>query len=316
MDTREVILEKNETTTSDNKISQNTLNPNVYPIDVFMKYRDANIGAHPNFYKYYSESVNKFKRQDFLDRPELRTKLNFIILKKHISNEDDILYKLLMKTLNKVNNKMLTQDLKSDQKSNFKENSLQHTIEVLTTTKYTKVEHFQKLAEMLVDKSLSEQNFCSIYAIICYELSKYYIITGASNKVHFRSILLNICQTNFETFLNKCDTVDRSKLIGIAKFLGELYNKGLLPSPIIKGCFDRMIVIIDKVQNICECISELVMITYKKLYEEFKETGLATPKYFKTCLHTQIDNNKLPLKCKFALQAALEKIEQIEKKLK
>jgi hypothetical protein len=35
--------------------------------------------------------------------------------------------------------------------------------------------------------------------------------------------------------------------------------------------------------------------------------------YFKTCLHTQIDKNKLPLKCKFALQAALEKIEQIEK---
>ena len=29
-------------------------------------------------------------------------------------------------------------------------------------------------------------------------------------------------------------------------------------------------------------------------------------------MNNQIDNNKLPLKCKFSLQAALEKIELIE----
>lgn len=296
------------------KVTNNdTLDQGIYPIDIFLKYRDANKSSHPNFKKYYIETLNnfKFKRQDILDRQDLRTKVNFVITKRHVSNEDEALYKLLMKTLNKVNNNMLSVN---ESKTKFKENSLQQTLEVLTTTKYTKVEHFQKLAEMLVEKALAEQNFCSIYALICYELSKYHIIIGATKKVHFRSILLNICQTNFETFLNNCDNIDRTKLVGIAKFLGELYNKGLLPSAIIKGCFDRMSLVIDKAQNISECMSELVNITYNKVYEESKENSAALPNYFKTVLNTQIDNNKLPLKCKFALQAALEKIEQIESK--
>jgi hypothetical protein len=290
------------------------LEPYIYSIDTFLKYRDLNKKSHPNFNKYYIETLNnfKYKKQDIFDRQDLRIKLNYILTKKNISNEDETLYKLLLKTLNKVNNNML---LPNDSKNigRARENTLEQTINILTTIKYSKVEHFQKLAELIVDKALNEQNFSSIYAILCCELSKYYIEIGNSKKVHFRHILLNICQTNFETFLNNCENMDKIKLIGIAKFLGELYVKGLLPAVIIKGCFDRMGQIIDKVNNISECISELIMTTYKTLYNESKDNNSTISSHIKTKIHIYIDYPNLPLKSKFHLQNVLEKIEEIEK---
>src|SRR5947207_14925147 len=94
-----------------NEINEtNELDQYVYPIDIFLKYRNVNRSSHQNFKKYYIETLNnfKYKRQDILDRQDLRTKVNFVITKRHISNEDEALYKLLMKTLNKVNNNMLS----------------------------------------------------------------------------------------------------------------------------------------------------------------------------------------------------------------
>lgn len=302
----------------------------IYPIDIFVKYREANKGTHPSFEKYYVESLNnfKFKRSDFLDRQDIKMKLNYILTKRNVSNEDEELYRCLMKTLNKVNNNMLPRERvfqrnkgdeeipknnSNNEESKLKENSLQATIDILTNIKYTKVEHFQKLAELMVEKALAEPTFCSLYAILCFELSRYYIEDGNSKKIYFRHILLNICQTTFESFLNNCENIDRTKLIGLMKFLGELYIRGLLPAVIIKGCFDRMGLIIEKVQNISEGIAELVVITYKSLYDESKKINSPVALHIKSKLNAYIDNGKLALKSKFALQNALEHIDEIEK---
>ena len=181
----------------------------IYSIDTFVKYREANKGSHENFEKYYVDSLNnfKFKRSDFLDRQDIKMKLNYILTKRNVSNEDEELYKCLMKTLNKVNNNMLPKNnsnSSNNEEGKLKENSLQATIDVLTNIKYTKVEHFQKLAELMVEKALAEPTFCSLYAVLCFELSRYYIEDGNSKKIYFRHILLNICQTTFESFLNNC----------------------------------------------------------------------------------------------------------------
>ncbi|AYV76453.1 MAG: eukaryotic translation initiation factor 4G [Terrestrivirus sp.] len=288
----------------------------IYSIDTFVKYREANKGSHETFEKYYVDSLNnfKFKRSDFLDRQDIKMKLNYILTKRNVSNEDEELYKCLMKTLNKVNNNMLPKNNSNNEEGKSKENSLQATIDVLTNIKYTKVEHFQKLAELMVEKALAEPTFCSLYAVLCFELSRYYIEDGNSKKIYFRHILLNICQTTFESFLNNCENIDRTKLIGLMKFLGELYTRGLLPAVIIKGCFDRMGLIIEKVQNTSEGISELVVTTYKSLYDESKKINSPVASHIKNKLNAFIDNGKLPLKSKFALQNALEHIDEIEKR--
>lgn len=291
----------------------------VYSIDTFLKFREANKHHPPNFEKYFVEQVNnfKFKRQEALDRSDIRTKLNYILTKRNISNDDEILYKSLMKTLNRVNNNMLlslkniknsdnnnqSQDSEKDIEKN-KENSLEMTIFALTNFKYTKIEHFQKLAELMVDKALNEPTFCSVYALLCYELSCYYIEMN-NKKIYFRHILLNICQTTFETFLNNCENIERTRLIGLTKFLGELYNRGLLPSVIIRGCFDRLGNIIEKVKHVADGIAELVIVTYPTL---IKEQNSTVALHIKEKLNIAINNNKLHLQSKFALQNALEKI--------
>lgn len=293
----------------------------IYPIDVFMKYRDMNRETIPNFEKYHVESLTsfKFKKQDIFDRQDLKIKLNYILTKQDISGDDENLYKMMMKVLNKVNNNMLTQNQNKNNSANanannndsrIKENSLQYTIDTLTSIGYTKVEHYQKLAELMIDKALNEPTFCTIYAILCYELSQYYIELSNGKTVYFRHVLLNICQSTFETFLNNYENVERIKLIGLMRFLGELYIKGLLPSVIMKGCFDRLSVLIDKAPNIAEGISELVILTYKSL---LKDQNCNVAVHIKNKLNTFIDNNKLNLKSKFAIQNALDKIAEVEK---
>jgi hypothetical protein len=278
--------------------------PALYSVDTFLKYRDLNRVPDPKFERYFLADVKsqketfKYKKMDSLDRPDVRTKLNYILSRRNVSNEDDQIYKLIMKVLNKVNNNILDP---------AKNETLNAAIQTLTAIKYSKIEHFQKLAELIVDKSLNEPTFCSVYAVLSTSMACYYIevIAGPDKqkkKVYFRHILLNICQTTFETFLNNCENVERVKLIGLMKFLGELYVRGLLPSVIIKGCFDRLSALINDVHNVGDAIAELVIVTYNFLRDEKNDSAM----YVKAKLLSFIAENKMNLKSKFALQNAVE----------
>lgn len=275
----------------------------VYTTDVFLKYRDQNKRGHPNFDKYYGDGIqNKVKKNgglDILDKQDIRVKLNYIITKKNVSNEDDNLYNVVRYNLNKVNNKMLVEG---------SDNGLQIIIKALTCLQYTKVEHFQKLAEMIVEKAVNEQMFCSIYATLCYELAPYYIELNQNKKVYFRHILLNTCQTTFESFLNNCEKIDKEKLSGLMNLLGALYNKKLLTCVIIKGCFDRLGNTIEKSNNSAYGIASLVITTYKNLSKENNNVC----KHIKDKLNLFVDNTKLHLRSKFAIQNAIDKIQEME----
>jgi hypothetical protein len=278
---------------------------NVYTVDVFLKYRVANKDPHVNFKKYFNEQTKSRKNDglDFLEKQDVRVKLNYVMTKKNVSSEDENLFNMMRYNLNKVNNKMLIPG---------SENGLQATINSLTSLAYSKIEHFQKLAQMIVDKTVNEQKFCPIYATLCYELAPYYIEIKAKDvkKVYFRHVLINTCQTTFETFLNNCEKIEKDKLCSLLIFLGELYNRKLLTQPIVKGCFDRLGSIIEKSNNLAEGLSALVISTYQSLLKENPETC----KYFVEKMNNCIDNNKLHIRSKFAIQNALDKINEIESK--
>lgn len=274
----------------------------VYITDIFLKYKDLNKNVFPQFIRYYSDKnkINNLDVLDFLDKQDSRVKLNYIITKKNISNEDDKLYSIIRYNLNKVNNKMLIPG---------NDNGLQTTINSLTSLTYTKVEHFHKLSNMLLDKAISEQKFCPIYATLCYELAPYYIEINTDKRVYFRHILLNTCQTTFEMFLDNHEKIDKEKISGLSVFLGELYNKKLLTSVIIKGCFDKMSNMIEKSYNIAEGISILVISTYPTL---LKDKDDATCNYFNEKINSFINNTKIHIRSKFAFQNALDKIQEFQ----
>lgn len=276
--------------------------PYIYTTDIFLKYKDLNKKGDQNFEKYYcNDSQNKIRKisgLDILDKQDIRVKLNYIITKKNVSNEDENIFSIIRYNLNKVNNKMLSENSDS---------GLQTIINALTCLPYTKIEHFQKLAEMIVEKAVNEQMFCSIYAILCYELSPYYIELNCK-KIYFRHILLNTCQTTFESFLNNCEKIEKEKLSGLMDFLGALYNRKLLTCVIIKGCFDRLVNTIEKSNNSANGIASLVISTYQTLQKE----NYTVCKYFSEKLNKHVDNSKLHLRSKFAIQNALDKIQEME----
>ena len=284
-------------------IDTKTLPCLVHTMDVFLKYKNLNKNGHDKFDKYYGEGGhNKIRKQgglDILDKQDIRVKLNYIITKKNVSNEDENLYSVMRYNLNKVNNKMISQ---------ASDNGLQTIIYALTSLSYTKIEHFQKLAEMIVEKAVNEQMFCSIYAILCFELAPYYIELNPNKKIYFRHILLNTCQTTFESFLNNCEKIEKEKLSGLMNLLGALYNKKLLTYVIIKGCFDRLGNTIEKSNNSAYGIASLVIATYQTLQKE----NYAICKYFTEKLNIHVDNTKLHIRSKFAIQNALDKIHEME----
>lgn len=281
-------------------------NEYIYHVDTFMLYREANRDSHPNFDKYYVESLHnfKFKGRDIFDRNEIKMRLNYILSKINVTPEDEQLYKTMMKILNKVNNNMLKEDPNSKS-----ENSLKSTIEALTSITYSKMDHFVKLVELIVEKSLDESTFCTIYAIICCELGKYYIENVNQPKLLFRHVLLNNCQTTFSKFITNCDKVEKSKFIGLMKFLGELYNKKMLSSIIIQGCFDKLGNVIDKSPYVADAICELVNTTIKNISQE-KSKDIFN--HFELKLKEYIEQNKNSIKIKFSLQNALDSIIKIK----
>jgi len=50
----------------------------VYSVDIFISYKEANAEPHQNFEKYYVNKWNdfKFKHRDIFDRPDIKTRLN------------------------------------------------------------------------------------------------------------------------------------------------------------------------------------------------------------------------------------------------
>lgn len=279
---------------------------NIYPVEIFLKYKNANREDHSNFIKYYENNQNK-KYHDMLEKQEYRVKLNYIITKKNISNEDMNIYNTIRGTLNKVNNKMLTTESPN----------LTNTIATLTSINYTKVEHFEKLCEIIMEKAINEPKYSSIYAIICMELSQYYIEIGAK-EIRFRAILITLCETIFDTCLRDFDKTDKEKITGLLNFLAELYNKQILPTSIIIGCFDRICKVIDNAPHMASGISSLICTSYATiLAEQERKQPINKPSdYILNKLKSHIEDENIHKRSKITLLNIIESLEVITQKHK
>ena len=273
----------------------------VYTTDLFIKYRESNKTLPDVFNKYLlANNVNSKKVQshtDIFDRPDLRTKLNHILTHKNTSNEDDNLHRNILKTLNEVNNDST--------------NSFNLALNTLTKIKFSKIEHFEKLADTILDKAINEHLFSSIYAKLCVAMSQYYIESNGK-KINFRPVLISKCQSMFDNYNKNCEKMDRSRFVGVMKIIAELYNNGLFPFQIIKSCFNELSVNVNKSYNVAEGISELIITTYDKMIDEFfntKNKDLANClEQTKIKFEKMLNDKSLPIKSKFAIQNAVDKM--------
>lgn len=108
---------------------------------------------------------------------------------------------------------------------------------------------------IVVDKSINEPNFGDIYANLCLRLSKkdYNVDDTVFN---FRNELVNQCQKKFESEDNL------KKSIGNIKFIGELYNKDLLPNGVMLGCINLFLGNIHKNNNKEENIEKICKLLF------------------------------------------------------
>lgn len=271
-----------------------------YTTDIFNKYKAVNMIDFPTFKKYYIEE-HKIKKNniiDIFDKPDVCARLNTLIMKRGLSNEDEKLYNTIRYNLNKVNNKMGT--------GADGESKLAQTIESLTTLQYSKIDHFQKLANMIIEKAVNEHKFCSIYARICAELAPYYIETSANTKIGFKSVLLNTCQKSFVSFLSQAEKLEKEKLSGLMSLIGELYTRKLLTLGIINVCFDRLYGVLEKYNIIADGISGLILAAYPVINAENNEIFANIMDKIKQ----GIVNPKLHIRSKFTLQNIIDVVEK------
>lgn len=268
----------------------------IYPVEVFLKYRNQNKIPDPKFEKYLYRQNQHGKKKNFsdipdiLDKPEIKTKLNSIINKNSMSNIDIELYNKIRCGLNKVSNKVLSGDPKT--------NGLDNIVNSLTSLPYDKLEHFKKLAEIILDKSLNEPQFMSVYSLLCVELSAYHIeIDG--KQILFKVIMLELCQMTFENLLRKCATVDKDRLVNFIKLIGNLFNRKFMAGFIVLRCFDGLIEVVFESPNISVALLALVELSYKNVNDKIRD-------HIKSELHKVVDSGKLHVRSKFAIQDAIQ----------
>jgi hypothetical protein len=214
------------------------------------------------------------------------------------NNNDEEIYSVIRYNLNKVNNKMLLPD----------DDKLPVIIQKLTELNYNKIEHFQQLTDILLEKTINELKFSSIYARLCAELFPYYIELD-DNKVYFKNILLSKCQNIFSQILSKGPNMEKDKITGITSFISHLYMNSLISSSIVKKCTDDLSAIILQSPNVAEGIACLIILSYKKFMKE----DVQVPAYFLNKTNSLLKTPELPLRSQFALQNILDKIGEFTK---
>jgi len=80
-----------------------------------------------------------------------------------------------------------------------------------------------------------------MYSTLCVNINEWFR-THNEDKGTFRRILVNQCQTTFESCLN-CDDqkVSKSQMLGNVKFVGNLLNKGMLATKVLINISQRLL---------------------------------------------------------------------------
>jgi len=174
----------------------------------------------------------------------------------------------------------------------------------------TTIEQLQTLVDLIFQKALGESIFGTVYSMLCKEFFSACIIVD-SEKIQFRVLFMNKCELMFDEYI-KIKTekdikescfVNKTELIGLMAFLGDLYNKGLISNSIIYRC---ILSIVEKVNSndiaSIECICKFIeTVSYK-----FNKTCPDNHKEIFEILIEIKQRKGLPTKDKFAIMDVLE----------
>lgn len=201
-----------------------------YDISFFMKFSEANKEIPPKLAEFI-EKANKnisLKEKDkdtIVWKKADQKKGNWLLDNKSNQTEDEKLYASLRGILNKINS-----------------NNFDKLIDELMTLNISTTNHLKELATIIFNKSICEQKFNKIYAKLCNKLLPYYIEVE-SDKVYFRTFLLDKCQELFENYTSQTDpeNINSDRVLGCMSFIGELYNCDILTNVILTNCFMLLI---------------------------------------------------------------------------
>jgi hypothetical protein len=154
-----------------------------------------------------------------------------------------------------------------------------------------------KLAERIIEEAIANHLYIKLYAQMCHVLMPYYI-TDMGEKIHFRDVLFSNCQETFEKYTKQKDDTARTELIGIVKFIGELYNVSVLVSSVIFMCFITLYTnVMSKKINSIEAICMLMSVVGKEYFNRDHEK--ATAFYLK--IEQILQNGNIMAKDKFTV---------------
>jgi hypothetical protein len=279
-----------------------------YPIEIFQKYKtvvkekpdiliDFEIGNDNNQY------ASRLKSSNILNNTEIKANLNFLINRKNMSGQDEELYDQIVSKLNKISDK------------NFDE-----IAEEIMNLPYTKSKHIYRLAEAILIKSIKEPSYSEKYAKLSMSLLPCYIEIN-ENKIHFRTVLLTICQdifnelifdSKFDLQLKKKQEYDRQlaydtlDLSGLSNFFGQLNKVNILPSQIISFCFDKLVKCIER-GNASDSKFEGVKSIVESCITNIKKNDQKVYDDIKTKIQSMLDNKQFTnIRTKFILMETVE----------
>lgn len=114
-------------------------------------------------------------------------------------------------------------------------------------------EELAMMVSLMFDKIVKETNFGPLYANLCLNVSKIKDVsfkdTVSKKNITFIHILIDQCQKEFEKGFRAINLKNEKIIflnakkvaLGTVQFIGQLYNKGLLPDKICKVCLINLV---------------------------------------------------------------------------
>jgi len=230
------------------------MSDNITP-ELLLEYRKCNM-THPEELSEYIDYKKKIKDMDIFWKRDFQSKSAWSLKTKLSHTANEKLYAEMNDLLNKLNKKNF--DLICDS---------------ITKLNIVCREHMIELVTRIIEGATRNHLFINVYAMACNILMPYYITNG-TEKVHFRDVLWTNCQETFELYANKNidNDIDKKNLIGMIKFIGELYNVNVLITTVIFICFIRLHTnVINKNPHSVEAICVLMTIVGKEFYKKDPE---------------------------------------------